>query len=342
MSAYIRRKILDNAILCSLSALFGIAFAIAIRVVAYPADSPESLGRFILLGSLTGFLICLAIIVVDSVLKGRKPKPLWFYFCVVPLAYTGIITGVYGSLFLCIMGPALLRDNSFIGETVVFSLVITTIINFISTVNRLLGQHVLPGLLTGKYHKPVSEERFVMFLDLAGSTSIAEKIGDAAFHAFLNDFFCDLSRPVIDRRGDIYKYVGDEVIITWKKADGMRESAALETFFAVERIIAERAALYRARYGIVPVFRAGLHYGSVIVGEMGDYKQEIAILGDVMNTAARIQAECRTLSVSFLASATAVAQFSSPIAGLSLEPRGTVSLRGKERGVDLFSVSLPS
>jgi adenylate cyclase len=315
------------------------AFALLIRAIFYPADPVESLGRFLLLGSLTGFLICLSIVVVDFLLKGRKPKPLWFDFCVVPLVYTSIIAGVYGSLFLCIMGPAQLRENSFIGETIVFSLVITTIINFISTVNRLLGQHVLPGLLTGKYHKPVSEERFVMFLDLAGSTSIAEQIGDAAFHAFLNDFFCDLSRPVIDLHGDIYKYVGDEVIITWKKADGIRGAAALETFFAVERVVADRADRYRQNYGVVPVFRAGLHYGSVIVGEMGDYKQEIAILGDVMNTAARIQAECRTLSVSFLASATAIGQFSAPPAGLCLEPRGTVALRGKERGIDLYSVS---
>ena len=54
-----------------------------------------------------------------------------------------------------------------------------------------------------------------MFLDLNNSTAIAERLGPLRFNDFKNDFFHDIAQPVLETRGRIYQYVGDEAVVTW-------------------------------------------------------------------------------------------------------------------------------
>jgi len=81
-------------------------------------------------------------------------------------------------------------------------------------INRLIGGRIFLSFFTGRYHKPIEEDRIFMFLDLKSSTAIAEKIGHINFHKFINDFLFTISEAIISNRGEIYKYVGDEIIIT--------------------------------------------------------------------------------------------------------------------------------
>jgi adenylate cyclase len=53
--------------------------------------------------------------------------------------------------------------------------------------------------------------------------------------------------------------------------------------------VARRAAEYEAEFGVVPRFRGGLHGGTVMAGELGDLKQQIVFVGDVLNAAARLE-----------------------------------------------------
>jgi len=339
ISKYNLKKVRETILVSLLSAATGVAFASFLKYAFFNADAEVSLARFMLLGGLTGGFLCLTFILIEDKLERLFAKPLWVVLVAIPLIYTAIIAIEYGAIYSAIMGFENFFGESLILETIAFSLAMSMIINFSAMLNRLLGNHVLAGLIFGKYHRPVTERRFVMYLDLAGSTSIAERIGNIAFHSFLNDFFRDISRPVIDCHGDIYKYVGDEAIITWKVKEGVAQQAALEAFFAIRDAVRIRERHYEARYGCVPHFRAGLHYGEVIVGEMGDYKREIAILGDVMNTAARIQSECRSLGVDFLASDEAIRELGPCDARFTLSSCGEASLRGKETRMVLHSVA---
>ena len=334
-----RNKIRELVWICGASGLLGFIFSIAIHLIVIRKSIDSSILPTMLLGTLTGIFLSLSITLFGNLIHASGRKPLWFDFFIVPLLFTLIISIEYSVLFILIMSFESYSKNSFILETIGFSLLMTFCVNFISAINRLLGQHVLKGLITGKYHRPVNEERFVLFLDLVGSTTTAEKIGNQSFHSFLNDFFCDLSKPVINLHGDIYKYVGDEVIITWDKNTGIASDSVLNVFFEVQRVIDERKNHYRTQYGMVPQFRAGLHFGTVVVGEMGDYKQEIALLGDVMNTASRIQAECRNLGVQFLVSEDALKPLSPKDGKFSIVSRGPVELRGKQSGINLYSVT---
>jgi adenylate cyclase len=211
------------------------------------------------------------------------------------------------------------------------------LINFLRQVNRLLGQNVLVSFITGRYHQPIVEERIFMFLDLRSSTTLAESLGHDRYHHLLNDFFYDITEPIVECRGEIYQYVGDEVVITWPAAAGTREANCLRCFFAIVETIAEHAPRYIERYGVVPGFKAGMHVGPVVVAEVGDIKREIAFHGDAINTTARIQAECNALRRELLISRDLLARVALP-AGLTAERIADVRLRGKLSDVELYSV----
>ncbi len=338
-SHYQVSKIRANALLVAASGCVGVLFGLFIRFFLMDDSSAHETTSIVILSALTGIGVSGAFVVLDPLLRKLQSKPLWITFLLTPLAYTSIIAVVYGVIYSAIMGYDELFTQSFLPETILFSLAIAACSIFLETLNRLLGKNVLAGLITGKYHRPTNERRFVMFLDLADSTSIAERIGNLRFHSFLNDFFRDMAKPVIDHRGDIYKYVGDEAIITWSERDGKKNAAAIAAFFALENALRQKSAMYEAKYGCVPRFRAGLHFGEVIVGEMGDYKKEIALLGDVMNTTARIQAQCRVAGVGFLVSRHAWETIGEIPGDYTASSRGECELRGKETTIELLAVS---
>lgn len=220
---------------------------------------------------------------------------------------------------------------------ILFSLLASLGFSLFFQVNALIGGRILFSFFTGKYHNPIEEERIFMFLDLRSSTTIAERIGHINFHKFINDFLFTISEAIISSKGEIYKYVGDEIIITWKMKEGLKGENCIRLFFdALDRIRQERGT-FEGKYGTVPEFKAGMHCGKVVAGEMGDTKKEIAFLGDVINTAARIESESNPRHRRFLISADLFQKIK-----LGKEYRyeeiGTINLRGKEKRIELYAI----
>lgn len=214
---------------------------------------------------------------------------------------------------------------------------VSFLINFVRQLNRMLGPGTLMNLLLGRYHRPVAEDRIFMFLDLNDSTAIAEALGPLRFNDFKNDFFHDLAEPVLETRGQIYQYVGDEVVVTWTIERGLRQGNCLRCVFLVSERIHEQKDRYLARYGVVPAFKAGLHGGSVVTAEIGDIKKDIVYSGDAVNTAARVEAECRPLERRVLVSKALLSQCQVP-EELEIEDMGERELRGKTEALRLYSV----
>jgi adenylate cyclase len=220
---------------------------------------------------------------------------------------------------------------------VLYSLVVLLVLQFVTLVSRLLGPNVLLNYMLGRYHAPKEEERIFMFVDLRSSTTIAEQLGPMNWHKFLNDFFFDLAKPIRRYRGEIYQYVGDEVVISWPKDVGVKNLNCIKCFFSILTRIDGKKEKYLKIYGYEPVFKAGYHVGKVIVGEIGDYKRDIVFHGDTVNTASRIQVECNNYDRRLLLSNTLLdlldlkGQFTS-------EYITKIRLRGKEEVLELYSL----
>jgi len=208
-------------------------------------------------------------------------------------------------------------------------------------VNDKYGTGVFWAFLRGDYFHPKREERIFMFLDLRGSTTIAEKIGERLFFEFIRDFYKDVTPGILANKGEIYQYVGDEVVVSWTKENGLSNKQALKCFFDIETAIAKKADNYRAKYEIVPSFKAGLHIGTAMIGEIGVIKKDIAFSGDVLNTTSRIQAHCNDFKVNLLISQELVDALNLSESKFHTQTIGNVQLRGREKTVILHTIASP-
>ena len=249
-----------------------------------------------------------------------------------------IVVGVSLPL-LTVAGLSLVElvDQQFV-IAVAGSFVAALVFNFVGQVNGLLGRGVLVGLILGRYHRPREEVRVFLLIDLRESTPIATRLGNLRYHAFLSRFISDVSASAVRYRGEVHRYVGDEVILTWTAQDGLRNAGCVRTVFAISDTLEAARTAYEADFGVVPSFWAGLHLGPVVTGEIGTIKHEIVFLGDTLNTAARIEQAGKGLQRPFLASGAVVSAIDLPDE-VAIESLGQIELRGVEEPVELFAVT---
>jgi adenylate cyclase len=191
-------------------------------------------------------------------------------------------------------------------------------------INDKYGPGVFLKFLSGRYFEPKSEERIFMFLDLKGSTRIAEII------------FKDITPVLLATKAEVYQYVGDEVVLSWSLKNGTQNLNCIQCFQNISKLLKESKAIYESEFGATPEFKAGLHVGRATVGEIGVLKRDIVYSGDVLNTTARIQSRCNELGVSLLFSENLLNYF--PTGTLSVKSMGKADLRGKSEALSLYSL----
>jgi adenylate cyclase len=211
-------------------------------------------------------------------------------------------------------------------------------VNLLMGVRRMLGVRNLWALTLGRYRRPIEEEHVVAFLDLKGSTPLAERLGPAPYHDFLNDVFFDVADAITESGGNVYQYVGDEIVVTWSAKRGIRNADCIAFLFAVEDALAARRDAYLAQYDSAPSLRGALHIGPLMVGEIGDLKRQIVMIGDTMNTAARIEGACRKFGRDYIASVDLLRRVGELPPRVKAESLGLVPLAGKVSELELFAL----
>ena len=225
--------------------------------------------------------------------------------------------------------------------SIIFGGAFSIIANFIMEIDAMLGQGELLRFIRGRYHRPREEERIFLFLDLVGSTAIAERIGGVRFLELLDRLYHDIAVPIVEHRGQIHKYVGDEMIVTWTLERGLKDGRPVACTLAILDAVAAAAARYTSAFGTAPAFRCGLHLGPVVTGEIGSVKREIVYVGDTVNTAARLIEACRAEGRSCIATGALLDRLALPH-GTRADPLGLVRLRGKKTALPLFALSRES
>ena len=227
--------------------------------------------------------------------------------------------------------------KSFFIMILIYCFFMTLVINFIIEVNKKFGPGVLLPLLLGKYRNPKEENRAFLFMDLKSSTTIAEALGHLRYSAFIRDSFMDINKVLKSHDAEIYQYVGDEIVVSWRISEQTKKIACVQFFFACQKQFESRRDYYLEKYGSIPVFKAGLHIGKVTVVEIGEMKRDIAYHGDTLNTAARIQSMCNQYDKRFLTSS-----FFSNQSNLdnyfTTESLGEILLKGKTNPVGILSI----
>jgi len=303
------------------------------------SDAPDQTGTSALRGAAIGAVICLAISAVELfVFDGRfaahlRRLPFSFEFALRAAIYVALILAGLSIV------PALFSGGSLTAPHArdVWLAIALSIFNAVVGMNQLLGQNELFSFVAGRYHRPKIEERIVLFLDMESSTRHAEQLGEVRFLDLLNRFIADVTSAIVAEGGEIHKYVGDEIIATWKPAGAVANQRCLTACFDAMRTLEANLPEYKTEFDVAVRFRAGLHIGQVVVGELGLFKMEIAVLGDTMNTTARIQAACRETGHRILASSALLERMSPLPNDIVSVTLGLVKLRGKEADLELLA-----
>ena len=220
------------------------------------------------------------------------------------------------------------------GVQITASLVVSL---FYAEISEHMGARVLTNFLTGRYHTPKEERRVFLFSDMKSSTAITERLGHGRYFEFLRAYYAALADAIVAHEGEVYQYIGDEIVVSWTEQTGLRDAACVRCVLGMKRDLRGRAAWFEDRFGVAPDFRAGLQVGPVTTGEIGALKKEIVFTGDVLNQTARIQALCKTLGADVLVGDELVARL-----GVGSEwafrSVGRQVLRGKDHPVELFAL----
>ncbi len=241
-------------------------------------------------------------------------------------------TGTQGmeAVFLYLVHGTFVRDFTLVA-------MVSVILVGVLQAGQLQRWRDVVSFVLGRYHRPKEVELVFMFIDLTSSTRIANELGDLTYSAFLQDFFYDLNLAVMRWRGDVYQYVGDEIVVTWPLDVGTKQGRCIECFLAAQEVIRSRREDYIRRYGICPEFRGGLHGGTGVVTWVGELRKTIVYHGDVLNTTARVLEHCKESGYELLITRELLDRTEVP-SRVSLSDLGEVPLRGKDHPTRLFGL----
>ena len=337
MDARSRRQLRLWAIMVGAGAAAGVAYMPFVSDIVTVGQALRFAAQGVLIAGLVfGFEIFVA---QGAASEPLRRAPFAVFFLVMALGTTVLIMIAYG------IGALVLFPDRFGEENLAlhlvrdagYALAISLVLQLVITARTIVGGRVLTNLILGRYHKPLSEERVFMFLDVAGSTALAERLGGIGAHSLISRFFFDVAQETARHGGETHEYIGDAVVVTWPLERAVHDARCLRCWFAIRDRMQRKAADYEKAFGWTPAFRAGLHGGPIVAGECGDEKREIVYFGDTINTAARIQEACKEFARPLLVSGELMAAMALP-QGYAATSLGPVRLRGREKAVELFAV----
>jgi adenylate cyclase len=220
-------------------------------------------------------------------------------------------------------------------------------------IRSAFGQYLSPTLveqLTKSPEKLVlgGEERnmTIMFSDVRSFTSISEvyKHDPQGLTSLMNRFLTPLTNAIIDRRGTIDKYMGDAIMAFWNAPldDASHEvNACLAALDMLDRItVLNRTREEEARASgaaFIPIHVGiGINTGSCVVGNMGsDLRFDYSVLGDSVNLASRLEAQCKTYGVQIILGARTAEAAKDKFAVLEID---YVAVKGKKEPEVVYAI----
>lgn len=188
----------------------------------------------------------------------------------------------------------------------------------------------------------------VLFADIVGFTKRAEALGPIETIDLLRDFHQRLERVIFDHGGTLDKYLGDGIMATFGTPENGAQDAynALACAHAILDTMAEWNRTLVAE-GRDPIrISVGIHYGSVVIGDLGSERQlELAVLGDTVNVASRLERLTRDLGCQVVISDACHEAAREQANGNGrplfdrLEPGPNQPIRGRESAVSIWTLA---
>ncbi|MGI8784142.1 MAG: adenylate/guanylate cyclase domain-containing protein [Acidobacteriota bacterium] len=216
-----------------------------------------------------------------------------------------------------------------------------------ATFGKYVDPRIVEGLIGPAGATSLEADRRVVtvfFSDIAGFTSISERLTPAGLVKLINHYFTRMDEPIVRHGGIVDKYIGDSIMAFWgppfvSETEHARLAclAALEQFDQLEdfqRTVPELIGLRRD----VPVvgIRIGIATGDVVVGNIGsDRTMGYTVMGDTVNLASRLEGASKLYGTRML-----ISQETQRLAADAVETREVDSIRvvGKSEPIRVFEL----
>jgi class 3 adenylate cyclase/tetratricopeptide (TPR) repeat protein len=174
----------------------------------------------------------------------------------------------------------------------------------------------------------------VLFLDIVGSTALAEQLDPEPLLLIMDRYFAACAAAVHEHGGAVEKFIGDAVLAVFGAATAHEDDAARATRAAVSALgrLRELSAELGARYGVTLEARCGICTGDVVVimPQGGDFR----VIGDAVNTASRLQNAAAPGEILLDADTATMVR-----ATIGIESVAPLTLKGKARAVAAWRVT---
>jgi len=183
----------------------------------------------------------------------------------------------------------------------------------------------------------------ILFSDIRSFTTISEGMAPDDLVNSLNRYFSGQVDIIYNRNGIVDKYIGDAIMAFWgapeKRSDDALQSvlSAIEMTEAVKKFNENQRSIGKCEFQI----GIGINYGEVTVGNIGsERKMDYTVIGDAVNLASRMEGLTKTYHSEILISETLFDELrkTSPDAGLNYRFLDIVAVKGKTKGVKIFTV----
>jgi adenylate cyclase len=213
---------------------------------------------------------------------------------------------------------------------------------------RSFSQYLAPAVVDELVRNPNAlslggQERTisVFFSDIQGFTALSESMPPARLASFMNCYLSLLTGEILAEGGTVDKYVGDAIVAFWNAPTDQPDHAARAVRAALrcQAALAASAGRFAALGAAVPVTRIGIHTGDAIVGNMGSPSRfNYTALGDVVNTASRLEEANKATGTAILVSGETVRACGGGLApdALSFRRLGELAVRNRIAPVEVW------
>ena len=177
----------------------------------------------------------------------------------------------------------------------------------------------------------------ILFADLRGFTSLSEQLLPYDVIYLLNRYFRRMGEAIERNGGIINNYMGDGLMALFgvddvERAPERAVRAGLDMIQAMERLNPHFETLYRKRLEI----GIGIHYGSVVIGEVGAIdNSKLTAIGDAVNLASRIESANKQVGTTLLISEATYTHVKDLV---SVKRCFRVNLKGKSGEYPLYEI----
>jgi class 3 adenylate cyclase len=206
---------------------------------------------------------------------------------------------------------------------------------------RYFSPNVAKAILEGSVSAAGERKAVTLLLmDIRGFTTLTEKLAPEETVRILNDFYAKVVEIIHRYQGTVDKFMGDAVLavfgapVSFDNHAFLGMTCAMEILKSMEEFNAVRAGAGR------PPLKVGiaLNTGEVVAGNLGTQERsEYTVIGDAVNTVARMEGLNKRLGTTILVSA---ATRASNKEWFAFQPLGKHTLRGRKEPVELYTVTV--